>query len=59
MMRVDLPAPLAPAAPGPAEATPNLYVGINVLTSKNLAALRSTGHIPQPSSAPATQAAAP
>jgi ribose transport system substrate-binding protein len=42
-------------ARGPAELTPILYVGINVLTDKNLALLRSTGEVNQPSSSASTK----
>jgi ribose transport system substrate-binding protein len=38
-------------APGPAELSPILYVGINVLTNDNLASLRSTGAVDQPAGA--------
>jgi ribose transport system substrate-binding protein len=44
-------------ARGPAELSPILYVGINVLTNKNLALLRSTGDVDQPS--PTTSPAGP
>jgi ribose transport system substrate-binding protein len=42
-------------APGPAELSPILYVGINVLTSKNLELLRSTGDINAPSASATTR----
>jgi ribose transport system substrate-binding protein len=42
-------------APGPAERSPILYVGINVLTAKNLEPLRNSGIVDQPSGAPSTR----
>jgi ribose transport system substrate-binding protein len=44
---------------GPAELTPILNVGINVLTNENLALLRSTGEVNQPSGSPGTETTAP
>lgn len=45
-------------APGPAELTPMLYVGINVLTKNNLGLLQGSGEVPT-SSAASTGAAGP
>jgi ribose transport system substrate-binding protein len=41
-------------APGPAEHSPILYVGINVITGKNLSTLRNSGAVDQPSGSPST-----
>jgi ribose transport system substrate-binding protein len=41
--------------PGPAELTPMLYVGIDVLTTKNLDLLRSTGDITAPTASATTK----
>jgi ribose transport system substrate-binding protein len=41
-------------APGPAENSPTLYVGIDVLTNDNLEHLRSSGAVDQPTSGPST-----
>jgi len=46
-------------ARGPAELTPILYVGINVLTDKNLTLLRNAGEVSQPASPPSTKPSAP
>jgi len=46
-------------ARGPAELSPLLYVGINVLTTKNLALLQSSGAVGQPSASPTTKPAGP
>jgi ABC-type sugar transport system substrate-binding protein len=44
-------------APGPAELSPILYVGINVLTDKNLESLRDSGEVDRPSNSPTTRPA--
>jgi ribose transport system substrate-binding protein len=45
-------------APGPAEQSPFLQVGIDVLTAKNITELRAAGRIRQPSGTPTTTPAA-
>jgi ribose transport system substrate-binding protein len=44
---------------GPAEFTPDLYVGIDVLTKNNLALLQSSGNLPELSSSASTMPASP
>jgi ribose transport system substrate-binding protein len=46
-------------ARGPAELTPILYVGINVLTDKNLTLLRNAGEVGQPASPASTKPSTP
>jgi ribose transport system substrate-binding protein len=46
-------------APGPAELSPILTVRVDVLTNENLAQLRNSGAVPQPSAPSTTEPAAP
>jgi len=46
-------------APGPAELSPILTVRVDVLTNDNLAQLRNSGAVPEPSAASTTEPAAP